>query len=62
MEIPEALRDHAWFVTYVPAQDPRIVIAVLVEHGGHGASAAAPIAQRVAATFLANEGELHARH
>ncbi|MCZ6714015.1 MAG: penicillin-binding protein 2, partial [Deltaproteobacteria bacterium] len=61
-DIPEALRDHAWFVTYVPAQVPRIVIAVLVEHGGHGASAAAPIAQRVAATFLANERELHARH
>ena len=27
-------RDHAWFVTYAPAENPRIVVAVLVEHGG----------------------------
>ena len=61
-DIPEAQRDHAWVVTYVPAQDPRLLVAVLVEHGGHGASAAAPIAKRVAVEFLENEGELYARY
>jgi len=40
-------RDHAWFVCYAPAEDPQIAIAVLVEHGGHGGSAAGPIAKAV---------------
>ncbi|MFQ5513822.1 MAG: penicillin-binding protein 2 [Myxococcota bacterium] len=61
-EIPLRYRDHAWFVTYLPASAPRLVVAVLVEHGGHGASAAAPIAARVARAFLEQEGTLHARH
>jgi penicillin-binding protein 2 len=53
--IPEQYRDHAWFVTYLPAENPRLVLAVLVEHGGHGGSAAAPVAARVARVFLENE-------
>ncbi len=53
-------RDHAWFVTYAPADSPRIVIAVLVEHGGHGGSAAAPIAREVMTRFLENEADLYA--
>ena len=36
--------DHAWFVAYAPAEHPEIAVAVIVEHGGHGSSAAAPIA------------------
>jgi penicillin-binding protein 2 len=44
-------RDHAWFVAFAPADAPRIVVAVLNEHGGHGGSAAAPIAQRVLARW-----------
>lgn len=36
--------DHAWFVCMAPAPRPRIVIGVLVEHGGSGASAAVPVA------------------
>ena len=59
-EIPEAQRDHAWFVSYAPAESPRIVVAVLVEHAGHGGSVAAPIAREIVAEFLRNEGELHA--
>jgi penicillin-binding protein 2 len=39
--------DHAWFVGYAPADRAEIVVAVLVEHGGHGSSAAAPLARRV---------------
>jgi penicillin-binding protein 2 len=39
--------DHAWFVAYAPADDPKVAVAVLVEHGGHGGSEAAPLASRV---------------
>ena len=39
---PERLRDHAWFIAFAPAEAPRIAVAVLVENGGFGASAAAP--------------------
>jgi len=45
--VPAKFRDHAWFVAYAPFEDPRIAVAVLVEHGGFGASAAAPIAKKV---------------
>ena len=55
--IPRAHRDHAWFVTFAPADEPRIVVAVLVEHGGHGSTAAAPIARRVVQAFFENEAE-----
>lgn len=40
-------RDHAWFVSYGPAPAPEIAVAVLVEHGGHGGDAAAPMAKKV---------------
>ncbi len=45
--IPEKYRDHAWFVAYAPVDAPSIVVVVFVEHGGHGSTAAAPIAKRV---------------
>lgn len=50
------LRDHALFVGFAPADDPRIAIAVVVEHGGGGGSAAAPLARRVMDRFLLTEG------
>ena len=40
-------RDHAWFVAFAPVQDPKYAISVLVEHGGSGSSAAAPVAKKV---------------
>ena len=43
--VAERLRDHAWFIAFAPADAPRIAICVLVENGGFGASAAAPIAR-----------------
>ena len=46
-EITYLERDHAWFVAFAPVQDPRYAISVLVEHGGSGSSAAAPIAKKV---------------
>jgi penicillin-binding protein 2 len=45
--MPLKFRDHAWFVAFAPYADPQIALAVLVEHGGFGASAAAPIAKKV---------------
>lgn len=46
-ELPFELRDHAWFVCYAPAKEPEVVISIIVEHGGHGGSAAAPIAKKI---------------
>jgi len=45
-------RDHAWFVAYAPVQNPQIAVVVLVEHGGHGGSAAAPLAKKVIEKFI----------
>ena len=50
--VAERLRDHAWFIAFAPAEAPRIAICVLVENGGFGASAAAPIARRVLDAYL----------
>jgi len=52
------LRDHAWFVCYAPAKDPVIAVSVLVEHGEHGSSAAAPIARAVVTKYLEKQGLL----
>jgi penicillin-binding protein 2 len=40
-------RDHAWFVAFAPVSEPRYAISVLVEHGGSGSAAAAPIAKEI---------------
>ena len=45
-------RDHAWFVSYAPVENPQVAIAVLVEHGGHGGDAAAPMAKKVFEKFI----------
>ena len=41
------LRDHALFIAFAPVDDPRIAVAVVVEHGGSGARVAAPVARRI---------------
>jgi penicillin-binding protein 2 len=51
---PSETEDHAWFVSFAPVDNPKIVVAVLIEHGGHGGSAAAPIAKEVMQTYLEN--------
>jgi len=43
----EGREDHAWFVAFAPAEDPRIAVVVLVEHGGVGVLGAGPVAMRV---------------
>ena len=51
-QIPYRFRDHALFVSYAPAVAPQIAVAVVVEHGGHGSSAAAPIAKAMYAAYF----------
>jgi penicillin-binding protein 2 len=45
--LAEQNRDHSWFVAFAPVDNPRIAVAVIVENGGWGAGAAAPIARQL---------------
>lgn len=49
-----AKRHRAWFICYAPANHPRIAIAVALEHGAWGGSAAAPIARKMLNQWLAD--------
>ena len=46
-DLPWERRDHALFVNYAPYDDPRIAVAVVVEHGGGGSAVAAPVARDI---------------
>ncbi|NKI33962.1 penicillin-binding protein 2 [Wenzhouxiangella sp. XN79A] len=48
-ELPEFLRNHALFIGFAPVDAPRVAVAVVAEHGGGGATVAAPVAARVIA-------------
>jgi penicillin-binding protein 2 len=50
--VKQELRDHALFIAFAPADNPKIALAVLVENGGFGAQAAAPIARQVLDYYL----------
>ncbi|CAN5719450.1 penicillin-binding protein 2 [soil metagenome] len=50
--VPEHLRDHALFIAFAPVEAPVIVLAIVVEHGGSGSEAAAPIARRLLDQYL----------
>ncbi|KFN50112.1 penicillin-binding protein 2 [Arenimonas composti] len=50
--LPYHLRHQAWMMAYAPADDPQIAVAVLVEHGGSGSGAAAPVARRILDAWL----------
>ena len=50
--IPKKFRDHAWFVAFAPVQSPKIAVAVLAEHMGHGGSVAAPLAKEIIETYM----------
>jgi penicillin-binding protein 2 len=54
-------RDHAWFIAYAPADDPRYAISVLVEHGGFGAETSAPIAREIMKVALLKDPEVRKR-
>jgi penicillin-binding protein 2 len=51
-DTPKELKDHAWFVGYAPIDDPQIAVVVLVEHMGHGGSAAAPLAKELIEAYI----------
>jgi penicillin-binding protein 2 len=46
------IQPHGWFVAFAPADDPRIALAVLVEHGKSGTTSAAPVARQILAHFF----------
>ncbi len=48
----EMQRDHAWFVAFAPYEAPEVALSVIVEHGGHGGAAAAPIAKRAIEAYI----------
>ncbi len=55
-KVPWKFRDHAWFVAVAPANRPKISLAIVIDHGGHGGSAAAPIAKEMIKAYLENIG------
>jgi penicillin-binding protein 2 len=57
-DVPYKHRDHAWFTSFAPAENPEIAVTVLVEHGGHGGSAAAPVAKKVLERYFVKKNEL----
>ncbi len=56
--IEEKLRDHGLFIAFAPVDDPKIAIAVIVENGGSGSRAAAPVAKVVMDNYLLSKEEL----
>jgi penicillin-binding protein 2 len=54
-------RDHAWFIAFAPADDPRYAMSVLTEHGGFGASASAPKAREIMRVALLKDPQVRAR-
>lgn len=54
-EVAEHLRNHALFVAFAPVENPRIAIAVVIEHGGGGSSMAAPVARATLDAWLSQE-------
>lgn len=56
-KIQKKLRDHALFVAFAPSRNPTIAVAVIVENGGSGSTAAAPIAKRLIEHYLRGRTE-----
>lgn len=61
-KIDKRKRDHALFIAFAPVEEPKIAVAVVVENGGHGGSAAAPIARRVMDRYLMGQTFVDAGH
>lgn len=54
-EFETGKESHAWFTGYAPADDPKLVVTVIVEEGGSGGRAAAPVARAVFDTYFSNQ-------
>ena len=57
-EVPEKYREHAWFISFAPIDNPKIALAVFVEHGEGGSAVAGPIARQIMDAYLLEDGEL----
>jgi penicillin-binding protein 2 len=55
-ELPYQYRDHALFVAFAPYDKPEVAVAVVIEHGEHGGSAAAPVAGRILRSYFESKG------
>lgn len=55
VEVAEQFRDHALFISFAPADDPKIAIAVFVEHGEGGSGVAGPIARQIIDAWLLDD-------
>ncbi|MGA7617701.1 MAG: penicillin-binding protein 2 [Thermoanaerobaculia bacterium] len=53
--LPFKYRDHAWFASFAPRDNPQLVVVVFVEHGGHGGSDAAPLAKELYMAHFRNQ-------
>jgi penicillin-binding protein 2 len=51
-KVAERHRDHSWFIVFAPLESPKIAMAIIVENGGFGARAAAPIARAMLDYYL----------
>ncbi|WP_018414424.1 penicillin-binding protein 2 [Teredinibacter turnerae] len=60
-KLDERQWDHALFIGFAPVEDPQIAIAIIVENGEHGSSAAGPIAREVFDTYFATQAEDNAK-
>ncbi len=60
--LSETHRDHAWFVAFAPYETPEIALSVMVEHGGHGGAAAAPIAKKAIEAYMKSGKQSVAAH
>jgi penicillin-binding protein 2 len=56
-KLPKREREHAWFIGFAPRDNPEIAFAIIVEHGGYGGEAAAPIAREVLKVYFGDTGE-----
>ena len=59
--LPEKFRDHALFISFAPADDPKIAVAVVVENSGSGGAVAGPIARKIMDAHLIREDEPKAK-
>jgi penicillin-binding protein 2 len=55
-KLGERFKDHAWFVSFAPVEDPTLVLVVLVENSGHGGTYAAPVAKKVYEAYFRKKG------
>ena len=52
----ENFKDHAWFIAFAPAEDPKIALAIIVENSGHGGEFAAPISHDIMLSYFQKIG------